>query len=59
MRKDPIVAKELGVQQHPDTGILLNKASIVRRKHAYWHKNDGGWLWTPAWILTLVWSSND
>lgn len=42
MRKDPIVAKELRVQRHPDTGILLNKASIVQRKHAYWHKNDGG-----------------
>lgn len=38
MRKDLIVAKELRVQRHPDTGILLNKASIVQRKHAYWHK---------------------
>lgn len=38
MRKDSIVAKELRVQRHPDTGILLNKASIVQRKHAFWHK---------------------
>lgn len=38
MRKDPIVAEKLRVQRHPDTGILLNKASIVQRKHAYWHK---------------------
>lgn len=38
MRKDPIVAKELGVQRLPDTGILLNKASIVQRRHAHWHK---------------------
>lgn len=42
MRKDLIVAKELRVQRHPDTGILLNKASIVQRKHAYWHKKITG-----------------
>lgn len=42
MRKDLIVAKELRVQRHPDTGILLNKASIVQRKHAYWHKKMTG-----------------
>ena len=40
MRKDPIVAKELRVQRHPDTGILLNKAGIVQWKNAYWHKKD-------------------
>lgn len=55
MRKDPIVAKELRVQRHPDTGILLNKASIVQRKHAYWRKKWGGgmctWgLQTPACV---------
>lgn len=42
MRKDPIVAKELGVQQQPDTGILLNKASIVQGKHTYWHEKMTG-----------------
>lgn len=42
MRKDPIVAKELRVRRHSDTGILLNKASIVQRKHAYWQKLTGG-----------------
>lgn len=26
------------LQRDPDTGILLNKASIVQRKHAVWHK---------------------
>lgn len=58
MRKDPIVAKELRVQQHPDTGILLKKDSIVQRKHAYWHRK---WQWWERGVggLTLVWSSND
>lgn len=42
MRKDSIVAKKLRAQRHPDTGILLNKASIVQRKHAFWHKKMTG-----------------
>lgn len=52
--------KGIRVQRHPDTGIPLNKASIVQRKHAYWHKkwqearNTHTGIEIPAWILTLV-----